>query len=113
MSPVCDMSVCGKYVYNMYVNKCHQRDGKFPPLPPLKAPPLIKHSMGLFKKPGALQNTLIYYPSFKFLIDISLSSDTWLSNTGVRGDGGNTETKTICQTVKRGNIYKTATIYTM
>ena len=48
-SPTCEMSVCGEYVYNMYVKKCHQRDGKFPPLPPLKAPPLIKHSMGLFK----------------------------------------------------------------
>ena len=46
--PTCEMSVCGEYVC-MYVKKCHQRDDKFPPLPPLKAPPLIKHSMGLFK----------------------------------------------------------------
>ena len=29
----CKMSVCGEYFYNMYVKKCHQRDGKFPPLP--------------------------------------------------------------------------------
>ena len=50
-----------QYVVNMSITcilkKCHQRDDKFPPLPPLKAPPLIKHSMGLFKLPGALQNT--------------------------------------------------------
>ena len=32
-SPTCEMSVCGEYVYNMYVKKCHQRDGEFPPLP--------------------------------------------------------------------------------
>ena len=47
---MCEMSVCGEYVYNMYVKK-------IPSPHPLKAPPLVKRSMGLFKKPGALQNT--------------------------------------------------------
>ena len=52
------MSVCGEYVYNMYFKKNAIRgDGKFPLPPPLKARPLIKRNMSLFKKPGALQNT--------------------------------------------------------
>ena len=42
-----------QYVVNISITcmlkKYHERDGKFPPLSPLKAPPLIKHSMGLFK----------------------------------------------------------------
>ena len=35
--------------------KSHQRRWQSPPSPPLKAPPLIKCSISLFKKPGALQ----------------------------------------------------------
>ena len=58
---MCEMSVCGEYVYNMYVKKCNQRRWQIPSPPPLKAPPLIKCSMGLFKKPGALQNTCNEY----------------------------------------------------
>ena len=50
-----------QYVVNMSITcmlkKCHQRRWQIPSPPPLKAPPLIKRSMGLFKKPGILQNT--------------------------------------------------------
>ena len=30
--PTCEMSVCGEYVYNMYVKNAIRGDGKFPPL---------------------------------------------------------------------------------
>ena len=51
--PIVPRRVKCQYVVNMSITcmlkKCHQRDGKFPSHPPLKAPLLIKHSMGLFK----------------------------------------------------------------
>ena len=92
-----------QYVVNMSITcmlkKAIREDDKFPPTTPpqiLKAPPLIKHSMGLFKKPGALKTHIINILSlFKFLIDTSCLTGTWLSNTG---------TKTVYQTVKRDRI---------
>ena len=49
--PTCEMSVCGEYVYNMYVKNAIKGMAKYlpPPPPPLKTFPLIKHTMGLFK----------------------------------------------------------------
>ena len=54
--PTCEMSVCGEYVYNVYVKKM---TSKLSPLPPIKAPPLIKYRgsggamvMGTLPVPG-------------------------------------------------------------
>ena len=57
-----------QYVVNMSITcmlkKCHQRDGKFPPLPPLKAPPLIKYSMGFLKSLVHFKTHIINILSF-------------------------------------------------
>ena len=41
--PTCEMSVCGEYVYNMYVKKCHQRDDEFPPPNQSPSPDQTRH----------------------------------------------------------------------
>ena len=64
--PTCEMSVCGEYIYTMYIKKMPSEE-MASSLPPLKAPPLIKRSMVHFKT--HIINILSF---FKFLISLAV-----------------------------------------